>query len=213
MAINPSKGGNAYSAKLFNYSQATWTVRAGVIIPRLLEMQNEINWDRLGKSLDNAKPIKASITAYRAYVLCGLLQFSLRNPLLRSAAVPYEVARTMLDSLTKRLGQIDPYIAEVIEMGWDEKLDVLISEVKSGGCKYGDLDKGRKMDVIANGVALAIAFEKIAQLTGRSADEVSEQIEDLANEQIESWNTLDLDRTIEEIDQDSGVTVMQLRSH
>lgn len=83
---------------------------------------------RIAQVMDNAGPIQAHLTPYRAYTLVGLLQLALRHPLMHDDRPSAQIAREMAIGLTGELGKIDPLIAHSLEAGWDQANDMTDAE-------------------------------------------------------------------------------------
>lgn len=83
---------------------------------------------RIAQVMDNAGPIEAHLTPYRAYTLVGLLQLALRHPLMHDDRPSAQIAREMAIGLTAELGKIDPLIAQSLEAGWDQANDMTDAE-------------------------------------------------------------------------------------
>ncbi len=158
------------------------------------------DWDRLGKALENATPVQFNITPRRAFTLCGLLQLALRHPTLPAAVVPFKIAQEMVKSLQERLGKEDPFIAQMIEDGWNEKLDVPVSEFKMRGCNFRDLGDEKLSGLLMNTVSLGAAVELIAEMTGQPIEWAAEKIDLVARHRLNSLSPEKKKELIDKLD-------------
>jgi hypothetical protein len=82
------------------------------------------DFEALAEKLNTAEPLEIAITPYRAFCLVSLLHLALRHPAVRvDTSAVYEVATSMIRNLTAKLGEIDPAIAQALNLGWDESYD------------------------------------------------------------------------------------------
>lgn len=80
--------------------------------------------EQIGKALETAEPLQPVLSAYRAYVLVGLIQLALRHPMMIDGSRPSaQIGYEMAASLIEQLRLIDPLIADSLEMGWYPALD------------------------------------------------------------------------------------------
>lgn len=169
---------------------------------------NQFEFKRIGNALKNADDIPLHIEPLAAYHLVALLQLALRHPSLKvEHSLSYENGIRVTRLLQDRLAEIDPMIAESLETGWDESLDMSTQDYqqfsKTGDLpqrNYSQLRPDIQEEVIGNSVAFGIAVALLAQYLGGSQEQWIEQISIQANEAVNQMSREQIQQQIAQLD-------------
>ena len=162
----------------------------------------------IGRKLNEAQPIETAIDPFAAYCLVPLLQLALRHPRLKvEHQHSYNAGKQIAQLLQQRLSEIDPAIAQSLEAGWDESLDMSDAEYKQFSRtddlpqrNYSQLREDIQEEVIANSVALGIACQTLAQHVGGSQEAWVDNIMTLANSVVDQMSKTQIKQAIAQID-------------
>lgn len=169
---------------------------------------NAPDFVHIGHKLKNSDDIPISVEPFAAYLLVPLLQLALRHPALKvEHPSSHEQGTRIARLLQERLREIDPAIAESLDAGWDESLDMSSAEYaqfeKTDDLpqrNYSQLRPDIQEEVIANSVALGLACDLLAAHLGGTQSQWANQIIPMANDIVDQMSEQHIKQEIARID-------------
>lgn len=139
------------------------------------------DFEAIGRALDTAEPLEMHIMPFRAFCLVSLLHLAMRHPRLKlDTPTLAEVAESMVQNLTAKLGEVDPALSAALETGRDRSMDMTRQEFElyeqgeyepGSNCSFVQLRPELKGEILAQSMVMVMACEHLAQQLGGGMDD------------------------------------------
>ncbi|MGA7936398.1 MAG: hypothetical protein WCA35_22780 [Kovacikia sp.] len=167
-----------------------------------------MNLEEIAGKLNSGQPFEALITPWRAFNLVAALQLALRHPGLKNQPFATSEMRSMARNLQRKLGEIDPAIATVLEQGWHPEFDVPVDmpveskSISPRGSIYPELSQEIQEEMLLNSIALKLACAGLAHALDANFEDVVAKISDEANDGLNSLSPEQVSASIARMDLD-----------